>query len=534
MDNNPINRSQELCRRVVTTESFIEEAKAIYGDRYGYDKVNYKNGEHRIIVTCPIHGDFEVFAREHLDGKGCPKCAKGEKFVSKLVEKFGDKFGLDNFVYEDSQTPVELICPEHGPFRRLPNQILQSTCGCPVCINDNVLKKREDAKIQAAKRKEEKIQAINDLRQQVYDMIQDAISAYNPKRYPINAEDLVELLSPLDDTCFNQLSVLLEIEKNRRDSKALRFVPFQYRQKEFELPSSFVSIDFETLYPQRVSVCSIGMVKFKEGVIVDRYYSLIRPPYDYPGKNGVALTWIHGFSEDMLQNERPFSAILPEIEEFVEGLPLVAHNAWVERGCIKESIDYYRLHTSLGYEEIFDTLPLSRVVERDCSLMLDGPGSHSLDVVCRRFGIPTLSHHNALDDAEMCGNLMVKLKMIREGKIDFTPAPTVLPSISDCSCQDKKVRAEDKIQREYLENIADNPFKNKNVVLTGFAKALVQEYGHRLNELGAIVHDGVTKKTQILITGPNAGPSKIAKCQELGAQIISESDFLDMINVEII
>ena len=34
--------------------------------------------------------------------------------------------------------------------------------------------------------------------------------------------------------------------------------------------------------------------------IVDRYYSLIRPPFDYPGKNGVALTWIHGFTEDML------------------------------------------------------------------------------------------------------------------------------------------------------------------------------------------------------------------------------------------
>lgn len=85
------NRSLELCRRVVTTESFIAEAKEIYGERYDYNKVDYKNRDHRVIVTCPVHGDFQVYAREHLDGKECPKCEKGEKFLAKLKEKFGDK-----------------------------------------------------------------------------------------------------------------------------------------------------------------------------------------------------------------------------------------------------------------------------------------------------------------------------------------------------------------------------------------------------------------------------------------------------------
>ena len=32
------NRSLELCKRVVTTESFIAEAKEIYGDRYDYSR----------------------------------------------------------------------------------------------------------------------------------------------------------------------------------------------------------------------------------------------------------------------------------------------------------------------------------------------------------------------------------------------------------------------------------------------------------------------------------------------------------------
>ena len=80
-NENLNNRSLELCRRVVTTESFIAEAKEIYGDRYDYSTVEYKNRDHRVTVFCPVHGEFQVYAREHLDGKGCPKCDKGKTFL---------------------------------------------------------------------------------------------------------------------------------------------------------------------------------------------------------------------------------------------------------------------------------------------------------------------------------------------------------------------------------------------------------------------------------------------------------------------
>lgn len=129
------NRSLDMCRRTVTTESFIAEAKEIYGNRYDYSKVEYKNKDHKVTIICPIHGEFQVYAREHLDGKGCPKCEKGENFLKKLHEKFGDKFGVEQFVYESSTTPVTLICPTHGAFSRLPNQILSYTYGCPECAN---------------------------------------------------------------------------------------------------------------------------------------------------------------------------------------------------------------------------------------------------------------------------------------------------------------------------------------------------------------------------------------------------------------
>lgn len=85
------------------------------------------------------------------------------------------------------------------------------------------------------------------------------------------------------------------------------------------------------------------------------------------------------------------------------------------------------------------------------------------------------------------------------------------------------------MQRTDLECVADNPFKNQVVVLTGFAKNDSQEYAHKLNEFGTIIKDGVNKKTNILITGYNAGPSKMQKAQEVGARIMSEEEFKEII-----
>lgn len=499
------NRSQELCRRVVTTKSFIAEAKEIYGDRYDYSKVDYKNRDHRVIVTCPVHGDFQVYAREHLDGKGCPKCDKGEKFIAKLKEKFGDKFGLDEFVYESSTSPVTLICPTHGAFSKLPNQILNLQFGCPHCGNDakEEIHNAAVAKKQAAK--EEKQRAIDEMNAQKLQEWKDEraererkrekamqsflagkkprdfyapfqiymqrvdehidVIRYNAKwiepyyrDYKLSDEEARNLScyregdeyyrfigeAPDDfirqsfekdgfhtgtiEEClshrrciisFEGKDLIIQVESFEHEMERYGHNDIQINKapQKVEIPSSFVSIDFETLYSQRVSACSIGMVKYRDGKKVDQYYSLIRPPFDYPGKSGQVLTWVHGISEDDVRNEKTFAELLPDIEAFVDGLPLVAHNASVEKCCIRDVCAYYEINTKLDYENIFDTLPLSREAEAKLGLQVEGQGTHSLDAVCRRFDVSVLNHHNALEDAEMCGNIMLKFReVLVEGK----------------------------------------------------------------------------------------------------------------------
>ena len=228
--DNQSNRSLELCKRVVTTESFIAEAKEIYGDRYDYSKVDYKNREHRVTIVCPIHGDFQVYAREHLDGKGCPKCEKGEKFLLKLKEKFGDKFGLDEFVYESSTMPVTLICPIHGAFSRLPHQILNSSLGCPECANDIVKQKQEEAQIAAKKAMEGKRLtatkgAIETFRKEhpnfTDDYLASCVESTYPQLYEDNLEVAMEIVKELyrrqeEWTDANFVSLLQEMTVDRK------------------------------------------------------------------------------------------------------------------------------------------------------------------------------------------------------------------------------------------------------------------------------------------------------------------------------
>lgn len=316
------------------------------------------------------------------------------------------------------------------------------------------------------------------------------------------------------------------IEIKVRDVESKKQIVRNYNRFDLKtLPKSFVGIDFETLYPQRVSACSVGMVKYVDGKIVDRYYSLIRPPFDYPGKCGRVMTWVHGITEEMVKDARTFAEILPEMESFVDGLPLVAHNACVERACIRDTSAYYGIETKLDFENIYDTLPLSRRAEEKLGISEEGPGTHQLDTVCRRFGISDNNHHNALADAEMCGNLMAKIIAVFDGCETFelkkTSKKTYTPR--------QKFNPEDMVQRTDMESVTDNPFKNQVVVLTGFSSSDSQEYGHKLNELGAIIKNSVSGKTNILITGFNAGPSKMQKAQELGIRIMPEGEFLEII-----
>ncbi|CAE6890876.1 NAD-dependent DNA ligase LigA [Vibrio sp. B1FLJ16] len=80
------------------------------------------------------------------------------------------------------------------------------------------------------------------------------------------------------------------------------------------------------------------------------------------------------------------------------------------------------------------------------------------------------------------------------------------------------------------EQGAELPLEGKTVVLTGTLSQLGRsEAKEALQALGAKVTGSVSKKTDILFAGENAG-SKLAKAQDLGVEIKTEQDLLDLMN----
>ena len=122
----------------VTTEEFIKKAKEIHGDRYDYSKVEYVKRNQKVCIICPEHGEFWQTPGNHLCGNGCAKCSgkyksNTEEFIKKAKEIHGDRYDYSKVEYVNNETPVCIICPEHGEFWKRPTEHLLRASGCPYC-----------------------------------------------------------------------------------------------------------------------------------------------------------------------------------------------------------------------------------------------------------------------------------------------------------------------------------------------------------------------------------------------------------------
>lgn len=167
----------------LSTEYIIKRCKYIYADKYDYSKIEYKGGNaitEKIEIVCPIHGSFfKIYDNIQKRDCGCPKCAKeksiekrklnsivsnANKFIERSKKKFGDRFDYSEVKYVNAQTPITLICKEHGTrFSTIPNVHFNSRFGgCKECHKRYIesIKKEKKVRINLTEeeRKERKIE----------------------------------------------------------------------------------------------------------------------------------------------------------------------------------------------------------------------------------------------------------------------------------------------------------------------------------------------------------------------------------------
>lgn len=131
-------------KQAYTTEEFINKSKQIHGDKYDYSKVHYISNKYKVIIGCPIHGDFLQSPDKHLSGCGCRKCADvytanvrrktTEWFIKESIKIHGLKYDYSKVNYTGIYNKVEIICYEHGNFFQSPRKHLLGH-GCQKCVS---------------------------------------------------------------------------------------------------------------------------------------------------------------------------------------------------------------------------------------------------------------------------------------------------------------------------------------------------------------------------------------------------------------
>lgn len=128
----------EMAKKL-TQDEWIERASKLHKNKYDYSKVNYINSDTKVIVTCPIHGDFLVTPYHHYRNRvGCPKCSGKYKptkddFINRSREIHGNDYDYSQVDYKNNKTKVKIVCPLHGVFLQTPSNHTNQKQGCPKC-----------------------------------------------------------------------------------------------------------------------------------------------------------------------------------------------------------------------------------------------------------------------------------------------------------------------------------------------------------------------------------------------------------------
>ena len=155
---------------------------------------------------------------------------------------------------------------------------------------------------------------------------------------------------------------------------------------------NFTAIDFETATGYHP--CSVGIVTVENGIIIDKFVTLIKPPKNEYNPFTIR---VHGIYPKDTINSKSFLQVYPEIEKRLKNRVVVAHNESFDRNVLAKSMLFYNL----------DYSDLNIASRWECTVKIykaKGLKPTKLSDCCHEMKIQ-LNHHEALSDAIACAKL---------------------------------------------------------------------------------------------------------------------------------
>ena len=216
----------------------------------------------------------------------------------------------------------------------------------------------------------------------------------------------------------------------------------------------------------------------------------------------------------------------------IEGLGDKVVATLYEKGIIKHTIDLFSLDRNKLVE-------LERMGDKSVDNLLnaiENSKQNSLDKVIFALGILNVGKKAGKILAEYYRNLTNFSKATVDELLELPDIGLITAeSIVDYLSNDNNLRFINELieigmnpQYEIQNKNTDNIFSGKTIVLTGKLVELTRnEAKEYLERFGAKVTGSVTSKTDYVIAGEKAG-SKLAKAEQLGIQVLSEDEFIDI------
>ena len=162
------------------------------------------------------------------------------------------------------------------------------------------------------------------------------------------------------------------------------------------MPLDFTAIDFETANGSAASACSVGLVKVRDGQVVDRIGWFIQPPFGHDH----FVDWnirIHGITPEMVEGAPSWTEQLVDLMAFAGDDILVAHNAGFDMGVIKSACAATGIATP-NYSYMCSLQVARKTYTLD---------SYRLPVAAMAAGFEDFAHHDAVADSEACAAIMI-------------------------------------------------------------------------------------------------------------------------------
>lgn len=159
---------------------------------------------------------------------------------------------------------------------------------------------------------------------------------------------------------------------------------------------NFTAIDFETANHSPASPCAVGLVKVRDGKIVDSFALAFMPPSPHNWFSEFNIK-IHGIHPSQVEDGPTWQEVYPLMVNFIGDDLLIAHNAQFDMDVLRKSA-----------EAIGQSLPNLQYL---CSLLISRKvynlESYRLNAVAYAIGHEEFNHHDALADADACARIII-------------------------------------------------------------------------------------------------------------------------------